>query len=68
MATEIESYESEVYVDISFDVFMKNFIIGVHSEKPLTPQAFLEELREVVARYENRPEELFDEYELMDPQ
>ena len=65
---EIDSDEQEILVHIHFDPFMRNIQLNVHSSTPMKPIDFIAELEEVIARYKENPEELFDEANMIEPQ
>jgi hypothetical protein len=64
----IESDETEVLVDLNHDAFMRHVSIHVHMDRPMRPEEFIAELADVVAEYQERPEELFAMASLIDVQ
>ena len=65
---KIEEQETEVMVDINHDVFMRNISIHVHMDRPMRPEEFIAELADVVAEYQEKPEELFATAEIVEQQ
>ena len=64
----IEYEEIEMMVQVGYDPFMRNVQISVHSDVPMTPEQFLDELAKVVAEYQDEPEKLFDDSQVVEPQ
>jgi len=52
--------EHEVLVDLTHDTFMRNVSIHIHADRPMKAQDFMEQLADIVATYQECPEELFE--------
>ena len=60
MSKSDEEYpEAEVLVDLNHDSFMRHISIHVHMDRPMRPEEFVAELADIVATYQENPEELF---------
>lgn len=60
--------EAEVLVNLTHDAFMRNISIHIHMDRPMRPEEFIAELADVVAEFQENPEQLFEAGELVDPQ
>lgn len=56
---ENETEDEEVLVDLNHDSFMRHVSIHVHMSRPMRPEEFIAELADIVANYQENPEELF---------
>lgn len=68
MSKILEMEEKEVMVKVTYDVWMRNVNVSVHSDSTLTPIEVLSELAAVVDEYHEHPELLFEPGELLEPQ
>ena len=61
-----QSDEAEVLVDLNHDAFMRHISIHVHMARSMRPEEFVAELADIVAEYQENPEELFATAEVID--
>ena len=55
-----------ILIHVSHDEYRRTISLHIHTDKPMTPEDFMAELSQVVADYQDYPEELFYEAETVE--